>query len=109
MAVPAVNIVLEKNTDFSTNFKLKKDGAAIDLTGYTCSARMRKYYTSSTHYDFVVTPLDPLPFGILNVGMASSITANIPTGRYVYDVLITIAGTTIKVIEGNVLVRGTAT
>ena len=109
MAVPAVNIVLEKNTDFSTNFKLKKDGAALDLTGYTCTARMRKYYTSSSYYNFTATPVAPLNLGILNVGMASSITATIPTGRYVYDVLITIAGNTTKVIEGNVLVKGTAT
>ena len=108
MAVPAVNIILEKGTDFSTNFKLKKDGDAIDLTGYTCVASMRKYYTSSTHYDFTVTPLTPLTLGTINVGMASSITATIPAGRYVYDVLITFSGNTTKVIEGNVLVRGTA-
>ena len=108
MAVPAVNIVLEKGTDFSTNIKLKKDGAPIDLTGYTCTAKIRKYYTSSTHYDFVATPLEPLILGVLNVGMASSITSTIPTGRYVYDILITFAGTTTKVVEGNVLVKGTA-
>ena len=105
MAVPAVNIVLEKNTDFSTNFKLKKDGASLDLTGYTCTASMRKYYTSSTHYDFTTSILVPNSLGVVNVSMASSITSTIPTGRYVYDVLISFAGTTTKVIEGNVLVK----
>lgn len=108
MAVPAVNIVLDQGTDFSTNFKLKRDGSAIDLTGHTCTARMRKYYTSTTHYDFTVTPSMSLTDGVITIGMASSITSTIPTGRYVYDVLITVSGTTTKVIEGNILVKGTA-
>lgn len=108
MAVPAVNIVIEKNTDFSTNFKLKKDGAPLDLTGYTFASKLRKHYTASTAYNFTVTPLAPLSNGIIKVSMASSITSTIPNGRYVYDVLTTISGTTTKVIEGTVIVKGTA-
>lgn len=108
MAVPAVNILLEKATDFSTNFKLKQDGAPIDLTGYTFTSKMRRHPSSSTSYTFTVTPLAPYSNGIIKVGMASTITSTIPTGRYVYDVLISISGTTTKVIEGNVLVKGTA-
>lgn len=109
MAVPAVNIVIEKGTDFSTNFKLKSDGAPINLTGYTITSKMRRHFSSSSSYSFTVTPLSPLANGIVKVGLASSITTTIPTGRYVYDVLLTISGTTTKVIEGNVLVKGTAT
>jgi hypothetical protein len=108
MAVPAVNIVIEKGTDFTTNFKLKKDGAPLNLTGYTCVAKMRRHYSATTHYDFTATPLDPFSLGIVRVGMANSITSTIPVGRYVYDVLITYSGTTTKVIEGNVLVKGTS-
>jgi hypothetical protein len=40
--------------------------------------------------------------------MASSITSRLNTGRYVYDVLVTFAGSTTKVIEGSILVKGTA-
>ena len=94
MAVPAVNIVLDQGTDFSTNFKLKRDGSAIDLTNHSYTARMKKYYTSSTYYDFTVTPSMSLTDGVINVGMASSITSTIPTGRYVYDILITVSGIT---------------
>lgn len=108
MAVPAVNILIEKATDFSTNFKLKQDGAPINLTGYTFTSKMKKHPSSSTSYTFTVTPLAPYSNGIIKVGMASTITSTIPTGRYVYDVLISISGTTTKVIEGNVLVKGTA-
>jgi hypothetical protein len=108
MAVPAVNIVIEKGTDFSTNFKLKKDGAPINLTGYTFSSKLRKHHSSTTAYNFSVSGKSPLTSGIITVGMASSITSTIPSGRYVYDVLITIEGVTTKAIEGNVLIRGTA-
>lgn len=108
MAVPAVNLTIDKETTFSENFKLKKDGAPIDLTDYTFSAKMKKSYTSSSFYEFDVEALEPYSDGIIKVGMASSVTAAIPTGRYVYDVLITISTNTIKVIEGNILVKGTA-
>lgn len=109
MAVPSVNIVIEKNTDFSTNFKLKKDGALLDLSLYTFTSKLRKHYTASSSYNFTVTPIAPLTGGIVRIGMASTITATIPSGRYVYDVLATSSGTTIKVIEGTVIVKGTAT
>lgn len=108
MAVPAVNITIEKGTDFSTNFKLKKDGSPIDLNGYTCVSKLRKHYTATNYYNFDVTPLIPLSSGVVNVSMASSITSTIPIGRYVYDVLITISNQTTKVIEGTVLVKGTS-
>lgn len=108
MAVPAVNLVIEKGTTFSTSFKLKKDGAPLDLTGYTISSKMRKHYSASSSYTFTSSAVAPLSSGMVNVGLAKSITSTIPVGRYVYDVLITINGTTTKVIEGNVLVKGTA-
>ena len=108
MAVPAVNIVIEKGTDFSTNFKLKQNGAPINLTGYTFSSKMKKHPASSTSYSLTVTPLAPYSNGVIRVGMANTITSTIPVGRYLYDVLITISGTTTKAIEGTVLVKGTA-
>jgi hypothetical protein len=111
MAVPAVNIVIEKETDFSTKFKLKSDGAPINLTGYTFTAKMRKHYAATTSYEFDVEAVAPLSSGIISVGMGNTITGTIPPGRYYYDVLITSSGVstvTTKVIEGTVLVRGTA-
>lgn len=108
MAVPSVNIVIEKETDFSNNFKLKKDGDPIDLTTCTFVSKIKKHYSSSTSYNFTVNKLAPYNLGYINVSMASSITETIPEGRYVYDVLMTLSGSTTKVIQGNLLVRGTA-
>lgn len=107
MAVPSVNLTIDKGTTFTTSLKLKKDGAALNLTGYTCTAKMRKHYDSSSFYSFTVNQVSPVQ-GIVSVGMASTITSTIPTGRYVYDVLITYQNTTTKVVEGTIIVKGTA-
>lgn len=107
MAVPAVNLTIDKGVTFSTSIKLKKDGASINLTGYTLAAKMRKHYDASSYYAFTVTSPSPSQ-GLVNVGMASSITSTIPVGRYVYDILITYSGTTTKAVEGTILVKGTA-
>lgn len=107
MAVPAVNLTIDKGVTFSTSIKLKKDGAPINLTGYTLTSKMRKHYDASSYYTFTVTSASPST-GVVNVGMASSITSTIPTGRYVYDLLITYSGTTTKALEGSIIVKGTA-
>jgi hypothetical protein len=108
MAVPSINIVIEKSTDFSTIFKLRKDGAPIDLTGCTFLSRMRKHYSSDVFYEFIVTPSVPLTGGIINISMFREDTELIPEGRYLYDILITFNNVTTKVIEGTVLVKGTS-
>jgi hypothetical protein len=108
MAIPSVNIVIEGGTSFSTNFKLKKNGEPIDLTGYTCTSKMKKHYGASTYYSFITSLSTPLTSGIITISMSSSTTSTIPPGRYVYDVLISLSGTVIKVIEGTVIVKGTA-
>lgn len=107
MAVPAINLTIDKGTTFSTSLKLKENGAPINLVGYTLIAKMRKHYDASSYYEFSVTSPSPSQ-GLITVGMASSITDTIPTGRYFYDLLITFNGVTSKAFEGNVLVKGTA-
>ena len=108
MAVPSVNLTIDKGVTFLTSLKLKKDGAPINLGGYTCTSKMRKHYGASTSYPFTVTVVSPLE-GTINIGMASTVTSTIPVGRYVYDVLVTFSSTTSKVAEGTVIVKGTAT
>lgn len=107
MAVPAVNLTIEKGADFITTLKLKTDGAPIDLTGYTFSAKLKKHFGASTSYSFTVTPLTPFSNGVVRVGMAKTTTSQIPTGRYVWDLLISLSGTTTKASKGNVIVEGT--
>jgi len=108
MAVPAVNLTIEKGADFSTALKLKTDGGSINLTGYTFSCKLRKHSASSTYYTFNVTALAPLTSGVVKLELSDTTTSQIPPGRYIWDLLITYSGITTKAVKGTVIVEGSA-
>ena len=55
MAVKA-NLTIDQGSDFSTTINLRDDdGSPTLLNGYTGEGQMRKYYTSSTAYDFTIS------------------------------------------------------
>jgi hypothetical protein len=108
MAVAAVNLTIDKGTDFSLAMKIRSDGAPINLVGYGFSCVMKKHYSATKSYGIGVTALTPESNGVVRLSMSSEDTYNLPTGRYVYDLLITSAGgNTTKPVEGNVIVKGT--
>ncbi len=112
MAVPVVNLSVDRGATFSTNIKLKRDGAPLDLTGYSLSAKIRKHYGASTYYPLSVVASSPNSLGVVQIGMSSTITSTIPVGRYVYDLMISyntgVTTVTSKAVEGTVIVKGTA-
>lgn len=112
MAVQVINFPIEKGTDFSLSLTLRANGAPINLTDYQFSAKMRKHYGASSSYSFTITKEVPHTSGKVTIGMASSITSTIPTGRYVYDLLATTGigttATTSKYFKGSIIVEGTA-
>lgn len=107
MAVPAVNLTIDQGTKFLTSLKIKLDGGALNLSGYTFSSKLKKHHAATVSYPFTVS-IASTATGIINLGMASTITSTIPPGRYVYDVLSTVSGISNKVVEGTVIVKGTA-
>lgn len=83
MAIKA-NILIDQGADFETSINVTDDdGNIINLSGYTGSAQMRKYYTSSTSYSFNVSITASL--GIVTLSMNAANSATISPGRYVYD------------------------
>jgi len=96
------NIVVDQGTTFSTSLNLTDDaGAAIDLTGYTASGQVRKWYTSSNSVNFVITIPTPTS-GIINLSLDANATGNLVYGRYVYDVIRTetSTGKVARLVEG---------
>jgi hypothetical protein len=88
MAVKA-NITIDQGSSFETTLDVTDDnGDPINLTGYTGAAQMRKHYTSSNSFAFTV----------------ANATANIVSGRYVYDCELTTGSTVSRVLEGIVTV-----
>jgi hypothetical protein len=101
MAVKA-NITIDQGTDFSTSIDVTDDnGDPTDLSGYTGAAQMRKHYTSSNSYSFSVAVAN----GSVTLTMNSATTANITSGRYVYDCELTSGSNTVtRLVEGIVTV-----
>lgn len=107
MAIPVVNLSIDQGTKFLTSLRIKLDGGALNLSGYTFSSKLRKHYAATTSYPFTVS-IASTTNGTIEIGMASTITATIPPGRYVYDVLSNLNGSPNKIVEGTVIVKGTA-
>ncbi len=94
------NIVIEKGTTFELIFALHdENGDTIDLTGFTPSAALKRWYTSTTAYPLTTSA------NVANSSVSLSLTAaqsnSIPAGRYVYDVsLADDHGEVTRVVEG---------
>ena len=105
MAVYVNNITINTGEYFSRDFYLDNvDGTPLNLVGYAASSYIRKHPESlNPTAKFNVGFIDRAN-GRIRVSLASTTTAEIKPGRYVYDVLF-VDNTNKKsiVIEGNVL------
>ena len=78
-----VALVMDQGTTFTTTIELSDEGgAALDVTGMTAKAQMRRAYGSAN----AVTFSTALTNGSLVMSMTAAQTANTEPGRYVYDV-----------------------
>lgn len=99
-----VNLILDQGTDFESSLLLEdEDGVVIDLTGFTGRSEIRRHHTSlNATATFVVTVANT---GTVTLAMDANTTANVISGRYVYDVeLISGTGKVSRVFEGQVKV-----
>lgn len=94
------NLVVDQGTDFSTIVSIADlNDEAIDLTGYTGTAQIRKHYSSSNAVNFSVS-LDSIA-GDVTLSLTASQTNAMLAGRYVYDVeLESPAGIRSRIVEG---------
>jgi hypothetical protein len=105
MAVPAVNIVVEQGTDYEEVFTVNNpDGSPLDLTGHSGVAKIRKFPDSTSSTSFNVGIVSTA--GQVVVSLANTVTANLKSGRYYYDVIIiSPQSKKTKVVDGMVLVN----
>lgn len=105
MAVPVVNLRIDKGTSFEATFTVtQEDGSVFNLTGYSAAAKLKKHPTSSTSKSFSVTLTAST--GEIKISMSSSVTSELAAGINNYDVIITNTFTNkvSKVFEGMVTV-----
>lgn len=101
------DFTIEQGTDFATVINLEEDDVPVDLTGYSGAAQLRRHYTSSTKYDFIVTVQSD---GTVTLGMNKVFTTTIPSGRYLYDCILTDPmDRSTKIVYGIVEIKGGVT
>ena len=97
------NLTIDQGTTFTTTITITDDdGNALNLTGYTGAAQLRKHYTSSNSVNFTVS-ITPAT-GEVTLSLTANATSNIVAGRYVYDCELTNSGTVSRVLEGIVTI-----
>ncbi len=102
------NIYIDAGADYTTTVTVTdSSGAALDLTGYTAAAQIRKTHeSSSVTVSFTVAFNADRTTGRLDISLTGTQTGAISAGRYVYDVLITSgASAKIRVVEGIVTIN----
>jgi len=96
------NLFLDQDADFTTTVTINDSaGSALDLTGYTALAMIRKTYQSTTATTFTSTFVSPRTSGQITISLTDTQTAALEAGRYVYDLVITdSSGNKTRVVEG---------
>ena len=96
------NIFIDQGATFTTTLTVKDtSGNALNLTGFTAIAQIRKSPSSSTSVSFSVAFDADRTTGQLTISLTSTQTAALEAGRYNYDVLITASsGDKTRAVEG---------
>jgi hypothetical protein len=108
MAVPAVNLTIDKGTDFEATFTVtNSDGSAFSLNNYAATAKIRKHPTASASKSFSTTIT--VATGEIKISMSAANTSGLTAGRNYYDLIITNSSTNkiTKVFEGTAIVTDT--
>ena len=98
------NIYIDQGADFTTVISLTdSNNDALNLTGYSALAQIRKTYGSTTIAGTFTTTLTT-DSGQLTLTLTDTVTAAMTSGRYVYDVLLTDgSGDKTRVLEGQAI------
>ena len=98
---------LEQGASFFSQLTLTDDyGARYDLQSFIISSRAKKSYTTANvAFTFTAQVTDPVN-GLITLSLDAATTANVPYGKYVYDVTIQDPETNLitRVLEGQIYV-----
>lgn len=103
-------LVIEQGATFRTTLNVEDTaGTSINLYAYTAESQMRKSYYSSSATSITAT-VTGTANGEITLFMSAANTANVTSGRYVYDVKVTSpANIVTRVVEGIVTVLPSVT
>ena len=100
----SINLVVDQGTDFSKNLTVTTDGStAYDISGLTIQAQMRKGYSSTTRTATFTCTIVSGTAGTYKLALTDTITAATDAGRYVYDVELILADSTIEKVHSGII------
>jgi len=104
MAIIA-NIFIDQGTDFSITVDVTDtSGGALNMSGYSAAAQIRKTYGSSSVSSTFSTSIAEAT-GQVTLSLTDTQTTALESGRYVYDLNVTSGGgQTTRVVEGQAIV-----
>lgn len=104
------NLVIDQGATFTHDIALKyANNDARDLSGYTGSGKIKKWYSySNAEVDFTVSIPTPTN-GIVSISLTAVQTDALDFGRFVYDVEIDSSGTVERIREGLATVSPSVT
>ena len=111
MAVFSTNLIIYKHTDFEQTFVLEDSlsNSAKDLTGFTGTCKMQRTLNLGSLTSFTLS-FTNRALGKVRISLTNTQTANIPDGKYFYELMLTDPnGVVERVIEGVVIVKHTVT
>lgn len=100
-----LEISIDQGASFNTTVTIvEANNQPRDLTSSNAFAQLRKSYQSIVKYDLTTVIFDA-PNGVISLSMSALETANLKSGRYVYDVLtVDPVGYSQRVLEGIAVV-----
>src|SRR5210317_157829 len=102
------NLFIDQGTTFDLVVNLTNaDGSDKDLSDYTVAAQMRRSYYTNTYTAFTTSKVDLT--GEITLSLTAAQTSAVKAGRYVYDIEISSADETVRVLEGIITVTPEAT
>ena len=104
------NIFIDQGAPFTTTVTVTdSNGDAVNLSGYSVAAQIRKTFLSSSATAFTAS-ISNASSGEITISLTDTQTTALEAGRFVYDVLITASGgTKTRVVEGQVTVNPSVT
>jgi hypothetical protein len=105
MAVGYLDLFVEQGEDFSADITLDSiNGTPYDLSTYSVKSQLRTSYWSANAAATFTSSISANGTGIITISLPHTITANLNSGKYVYDIFLTnnTSNTRSKVLEGTV-------
>ena len=103
------NIVAEQGATFNLNFRVETDGTPWDLSDYTFAMQVRRSTSSNTTL-LDIESATMTSVGHVSVEVDAATMADVPAGRWVYDIELTSSGDEVtRILEGRFIVTAEVT